>query len=334
VRGVQLAPLVIFSDITTQEVLIMPLDPHVKRFLHMLAASSISNRADLTPAEMRQAMLRLTRAIDVKGIPIGKTEHRDLPSAAGPLPVRIYVPAAINSTRSPAIVYFHGGAGVFCSVDTHDGLCRMLANESGCRVVSVDYRLAPEHKFPAAVEDSYFATRWISEHAPELDINSDCIAVAGDSSGGTLAAVVCQLAKQMGRPAIALQVLFCPVTDVRADTKSRKAYEEGYFFELPTFEWALGNYCSLGVDFEDPRISPLRATDFTDLPSAHIHTAEFDPLRDEGAAYAERLQRAGVTVRYICHEGMIHHFYGMAGIIPYARLAIHAASVAIKESLI
>jgi acetyl esterase/lipase len=210
----------------------------------------------------------------------------------------------------------------------------MLANESGCRVVSVDYRLAPEHKFPAAVEDSYFATKWVSEHAPELNINSDRIAVAGDSSGGTLAAVVCQLAKQMGRPAIALQVLFCPVTNARADTKSRKAYKEGYFFDLPIFEWALGNYCSPGVDFEDFRISPLRATDFADLPPAHIHTAEFDPLRDEGQAYAERLRRAGVKVRYICHEGMIHHFYGMAGIIPYGRLAIHAAGVAIKESLI
>jgi acetyl esterase/lipase len=210
----------------------------------------------------------------------------------------------------------------------------MLANESGCRVVSVDYRLAPENKFPAAVEDSYFAVKWVSEHAPELDIDSNCIAVAGDSSGGTLAAVVCQLAKRIGRPAIALQVLFCPVTDVRADTSSRRAYKEGYFFELPIFEWALGNYCPLGVDFEDPRISPLRASDFVELPPAHIHTAEFDLLRDEGEAYAKRLQGAGVTVRYICHEGMIHHFYGMAGIIPYARLAIREAGVAIKESFI
>ena len=299
----------------------------------MLAASGMPNRSDLTPEKMRQAMLRLERTIGIKGIPIGRIERRDLPSVGGLLPVRIYVPAAINSTRSPAIVYFHGGAGVFCSVDTHDGLCRMLANKSGCRVVSVDYRLAPEHRFPAAVEDSYFATRWVSEHAWELDIDPNHIAVAGDSFGGTLAAVVCQLAKQMKAPTIALQVLFCPITDVHADTESRKTYKEGYFFELPTFEWALGHYCSPGADYQDPRVSPLHAMDFADLPPAHIHTAELDPLRDEGKAYAERLRCAGVPVRYTCHEGMIHHFYGMAGIIPYARLAIQAVGAAIKESL-
>jgi acetyl esterase len=311
----------------------MPLDPHVKRFLYMLAAGGIPEVSDVTPAKMRRAILRLAQAVDVKGIPIGKTENRELPGPGGPLPICVYIPAAINTDKSAGLVYFHGGAGVFCSIETHDGLCRMLANESGCRVISVDYRLAPEHKFPAAVEDSYFATKWVSEHALELGIDRDRIAIGGDSSGGTLAAVVCQLAKQTGGPSLALQVLFCPVTDVSADTESRIAYAERYFFDKATMEWALRHYCPPGIDLEDPRISPLRATDLAGLPPAHFHTAEFDPFRDEGKGYADRLEHAGVKVRYTCHEGMIHHFYGMAGVIPYARLVMRAAGTAIKEAL-
>ncbi|HTW89496.1 MAG TPA: alpha/beta hydrolase [Candidatus Binataceae bacterium] len=311
----------------------MPLDPHVKRFLHMVSAGGIPEASELTPAEMRQAILRLAQTVDVKDISIGKTENRELPGPGGPLPIRIYIPAAINTDKSAGLVYFHGGTGVFCTIETHDGLCRMLANESSCRIISVGYRLAPEHKFPAAVEDSYFAIRWVFEHASELGIAPNRIAVGGDSAGGTLAAVVCQLARQAGGPNPALQVLFCPVTDVIADTESRKAFAEHYFFDKTTMEWALKHYCPPGIDLEDPRISPLRASDLAGLPPAHIHTAEFDPLRDEGKAYADRLERAGVKVRYTCHAGMIHHFYGMGGVIPYARLAMRAAGTAIRESL-
>jgi acetyl esterase/lipase len=311
-----------------------PLDPHVKRFLSMVAAGITRDVAELTPQEMRQAILRLAQTVDVKDILVGKIENRELPGPGGPLPIRVYIPAAINTNKSAGLVYFHGGAGVFCNIETHDGLCRMLANESGCRVISVDYRLAPEHKFPAAVEDSYLAARWVSEHASELGIDPKRIAVGGDSAGGTLAAVVCQLAKQTGRLSLALQVLFCPVTDVSADTESRRAFAERYFFDRTTMEWALRHYCPPGIDLGDPRLSPLRATDLAGLAPAHIHTAEFDPVRDEGKAYADRLERAGVKVRYTCHEGMIHHFYAMAGVVPYARLAVRAAGAAIKEALV
>jgi acetyl esterase/lipase len=311
----------------------MPLDPHVKKFLRMVAVGGIPAVSELTPLKMRQAILRLARALDAKNIPIGKTENRELPGLGAPLPVRFYIPAAINTDKTAGLVYFHGGAGVFCNIETHDGLCRMLANESGCCVISVDYRLAPEHKFPAAVEDSWLATKWVAEHALELGIDPERIAVGGDSAGGTLAAVVCHLAKQTGAPKLALQVLLCPVTDVSANTDSRKAYAERYFFDLAIMEWAFKHYCPPGIDSEDPRISPLRASDLTGLPPAQIHTAEFDPFRDEGKAYADRLRRAGVSVRYTCHEGMIHHFYAMAGVIPYAWLAIRAAGAAIKEAL-
>jgi acetyl esterase/lipase len=310
----------------------MPLNSHAKRFLDMLTMGGTLEAAELTPTRMRAELLRLSRIMDAKNVPIARIENRRLPSD-GEIPTRVYVPAESAARASPGLVYFHGGTGVFCSVETHDGLCRMLANASGCRVISVEYRLAPEHKFPAAVEDSFAAARWIFEHALELGIDPERLAVGGDSAGGTLAAVVCQLARQAATPRIALQVLLCPVTDIGAETPSRRNYAEGYFLSKATMEWALRHYCPPDADLSDPRLSPLRACDLRGLPPAHIHTAEFDPLRDEGKAYAHRLVQAGVDVRYTCHHGMIHHFYGMAAIIPYARTAIAAAGAAIREAL-
>jgi len=313
----------------------MPLDPHAKRILDMLAAGGMPARIpDFTAPKMRQAMLRLAQALDVKGIPIGKIEDRDLPGSGGALAVRIYTPALVEAQHeSPGIVYFHGGAGVFCSIETHDGLCRMLANASGCRVIAVDYRLAPEHPFPAAVEDSYFASEWVWRHARQLGIDPTRLAVGGDSAGGTLAAVVCQLAKRAGAPSLALQVLFCPVTNLSQESQSWATYGERFFLDRKTLDWAVSEYCPAGTDLADIRISPLRALDLAGLPPAHIHTAQFDPLRDEGKAYADALARAGVPVRYVCHEGMIHHFYCMASAIPYARAAIAQAGAAMHEAL-
>jgi acetyl esterase/lipase len=310
----------------------MPLDSHAKRFLDMLAVGGALQAAELTPATMREELLRLSRIMDVKNVPIAQIENRRLHSD-GEIPIRVYVPAETTAKALPGLVYFHGGMGVFCSIETHEGLCRMLANASGCRVISVEYRLAPEHKFPAAVEDSFAAAKWTYEHALELGIDPERLAVGGDSAGGTLAAVVCQLAKQATKPRIALQVLLSPVTDLGAETLSRRTYAEGYFLDNATMEWALRHYCSPEADLSDPRLSPFRARDLRGLPPAHIHTAEFDPLRDEGKAYADRLVQAGVDVRYTCHPGMIHHFYGMAAIIPYAGTAIRAAGAAIREAL-
>jgi acetyl esterase len=203
---------------------------------------------------------------------IGKIENRILPGPAGPLPFRVYTPAAANDEPSGGVIFFHGGAWVLGDLDTHDCLCRILANESGCRVVSVDYRLAPEHPFPAAVEDACAATAWIADHAAELAIDPTCLAVAGDSAGGTLAAVVCQTAKGSGLK-IALQVLLCPVTDIAPDNQSRREFAEGYFLEGPLMSWAGTHYLPSGVDINDPRLSPLRAPDLSGLPPALIHTA-------------------------------------------------------------
>lgn len=311
----------------------MSLDPHVKGLLDMLAASGRPKVWQLTPAEARQAFLALAQATDAKDVPIGRIENGELPGPAGPLPFRSYTPAAAVAGPLAGLVYFHGGGFVIGSLDTYDGLCRMLANESGCRVISVDYRLAPEHKFPAAVEDAYAATKWVAQHAATLGIDPNRIAVGGDSAGGNLAAVVCQLAKKAGGPKLALQILFCAPTDITAETESRLAFAEGYFLETASMRWFGDQYYLPDADRRDPRISPLHAADVAGLPPAHIHTAGFDPLRDEGKAYADRLERSGVTVRYTCHEGMIHHFYAMAGAIPYARSAMKTAGAAIKTAL-
>jgi len=298
----------------------------------MVAAAGVPEVSRLTPSEMRQAVIGLSQMLDVKDVPIGRIENGELPGPTGPIAIRIYGPVAQDGSL-PGLVYFHGGGFVFGSIDTHDGFCRMLANESGSRVISVEYRLAPEHRFPAAVEDSYAATCWIAEHARELNIDPKRLAVAGDSAGGNLAAVICQMAVQSGRPRLALQVLFCPAMDTCIETPSRKSYADGYFLTEETLNWTFNHYRPADLDFNDPRIFPLRASSFLGVPPAQIHTAEFDPLRDEGRLYADLLERAGVPVQYICHPGMIHHFYCMAGAIPSARAVIKVAGEAIKNAL-
>ena len=309
----------------------MQLDTNARLLLDMVAASGEPKLWDLTPPQARKKVVELTRRVECKEA-IGKIEDRTLPGPAGPLPFRVYTPLAADDEPSGGVIFFHGGAWVLGDLDTHDCLCRILANESGCRLISVDYRLAPEHPFPAAVEDACAATSWIAAHAVELAIDPTCLGVAGDSAGGTLAAVVCQSAKGSDFK-IALQVLLCPATDIAADTQSRREFAEGYFLEGPLISWAGAHYLPLGVDINDPRLSPLRAPSLSGLPPAHIHTAGFDILREEGKAYADALERAGVKVRHVCHEHMIHHFYAMAGAIPYARTALKAMGADIKAAL-
>jgi acetyl esterase len=311
----------------------MPLDPQAKRILRMLDTADEARQVRVwTPARMREAMVRLAQTCDLRG-PAGGVENRELPRVDATLPMRIFSPAETAVEQvTPGIVYFHGGAGVFCGIETHEGLCRLLADTSGCRVVSVGYRLAPEHPFPAAIEDAWFASCWVSEYAGALNIDRSRIAGGGDSVGGTLAAVVCQRAKQEGRPALALQLLLCPVTDATCETASWRTYAQGYFLERATLDWAMALYAPQ-TDRRDVRLSPLRALDLAALPPAHVHTAEFDPLRDEGKAYAERLARAGVPVRYTCHAGMIHHFYCMARAISYGEAAIRHVGAAVQQAL-
>ena len=310
----------------------MPLDLHTKRLLEMIAAGRPEESHAPSAESLRRSMMHLAEAADVRRVPIGRVEDRELNARGAPLTVRIYTPCDADASPLPCIVYFHGGTGVFCGIATHDGLCRLLANSSGCRVISVGYRLAPEHPFPAAIDDAAWVTRWIAEHASELDVDPERLVVAGDSAGGTIAAVICQLAARADAPRIALQVLLCPVTDLAEESESRRTLATGYFIERSTLEWAKGVYCA-GANLADPRISPLRASSFAGLPPAHIHTAEFDPMRDEGEAYANALAAAGVPVHYTCHTGLIHHFYCMAGAIPRARTVLMSVGDAIRNAV-
>ena len=310
----------------------MQLDPYARRFLDMIAAARAPDISQLTPAQMRLAYANLARLMEGPSAPAVAIENAELAGPAGPLPIRIYTPS-VPAMPSSGLIFFHGGGWVFGSIETHDGLCRRLASEAGCRVISVEYRLAPEHGFPAAVEDALAATRWIANNADKFGIDPKKLAIGGDSAGGNLAAVVCQSARGTGGSALALQVLLCPVLDLGLDSPSRRAFAEGYFLNRETVDWSLRHYLPPNVDISDPRVSPLRAADLRGLPPAHIHTAQFDPLCDEGKDYADRLKQAGVDVRYIRHDGMIHNFYAMAGIIPYARTALKEIGSAIRDAL-
>lgn len=305
----------------------MALDTQVKRFLERLAAGP--PHRPLTVAERRA---QLERLLSLGGQPerVARIEKRTIHGPAGLLRLWVYTPVGAPIGLLPGLVYFHGGGFVAGSLETHDGICRSLANASGCRLVAVDYRLGPEAPFPAAVQDACAATRWAADHAERLGIDARHICVAGDAAGGTLAAVVAQtLAAEKGPP-LALQYLLCPILDHQAETPSRGDFGSGYLLEREILEHDLRHYLDEAADTGDPRISPLRAQRLEGLPAACIHTAECDPLRDEGAAYAERLERAGVRVSYRCHPGMIHLFYGLKAVIPYATTAFRLMGADIR----
>jgi acetyl esterase len=311
----------------------MPLDPHAKKLLEMLNAAGAADLSRIAPEEMRKDFERLAAMVGVNGVAVEAAEDRAIPGPGGPIPIRVYTPKASRGATLPGLIYFHGGGCVFGSIASHDSFCRLLANAGACRVVSVGYRLAPEHKFPAALEDAFAVTCRIAEHGREFLIDPRRLAVAGDSIGGGLATVVCRMARDTGGPAIALQLLLCPVVDLSRRSDTRIAFASGYFLSQATIDWTVKHYCAPGTDLTDPRVSPLLADDLSGLPAAQVHTAEYDPLRSEGAAFAERLQRAGGAVRHTCHAGMIHHFYAMGGVIPYARTAVAEIGAGIRSAL-
>ena len=311
----------------------MPLDPKVRRFLDTLAAMNPPNALTLTVSERRSAVAQL---LGFSGRPeaVGAISELTLPGPDGALRLRMYAPAAaLSGEILSGLIYFHGGGLVAGSLDTHDPICRSLSNASGCRVLSVDYRLAPEHPFPAAVADGCAATAWIATHAGELAVDPQRLGLSGDSAGATLAAVVCQATAAAARVPVAFQFLLCPITDSAAESDSRRTLAQGYLLDRDTLEHDLRYYLAANTDRADPRISPLRAADLSRLPPTVVHTAEFDPLRDEGHAYAQRLAREGVRTIYRCHPGMIHLFYGMRGVIAYAGAAFELMGADIRSLL-
>src|SRR5580658_2434736 len=306
------------------------LHPQARTLLETMDAQGGPPLESMTAAEARASRLEPMKMLGGEPDALGRVEDLSIPRPDGDLPVRIYAnePGGLR----PGLLYFHGGGFVFGNLDTHDAVCRALAKESGTVVISVDYRLAPEHKFPAAVEDSHAATVWLAANAASLGIDARRIAVGGDSAGGNLAAVVAMRCRDAGGPALALQVLLYPVTDFSTfETASHRELAEGYFLNRAAMDWFSAHYLTSDDQKRDPEVSPLLARDLSGLPAALVITAEFDPLRDEGEAYAQRLGQAGVAVTMTRYPGMIHGFVSMRGVLTGGRDAIREAAEAIRS---
>ena len=304
----------------------MSLDPHVRRFLDTLAIGA-SGRIDL--AARRQGQRVLAKLAGTEERPLDVADLA-LPLPAGPRAARLYTP--VGATRAgPGLVFFHGGGLVAGDLDTHDALCRSLAASSNCRLVAVEYRLAPEHPFPAAIEDAVAAFAHVALEAAAFGIDPTRLAVGGDSAGAGLAARVCQEMRGH-RPAIAAQLLLCPVLDLRCRSVTHAAFATGYLLDAATMQHDIAA-CGVAERIEDPRVSPLLEPDLTGLPAAHIHTAAYDMVRDDGAAYAERLGEACVPTTYVCHPGMIHAFYGLGRLVPAARAILAGIGTAFGSTL-
>jgi acetyl esterase len=291
----------------------MSLDPDVRVHLDRLAALGTPPITELTPVEARATMEATAAELWGPADIVGAVVDRAFP---GPIRVRTYEPE--HAGALPALVYFHGGGWVIGSLDTHDPLCRAFASRTPCVVVSVDYRLAPEHPFPAAVEDAWAATAWVAQHAATLGVDPARIAVGGDSAGGTLAAVVAIRARNHGL-ALAHQLLVYPVTDVDFDRPSYVENATGYGLTRDAMRWFWSHYLGDGGDGTSPEASPLRTPDLAGVAPATVLTVELDPLRDEGDAYADRLRAAGVPVRHERFDGLIHGVIRMPAAVPRGR---------------
>jgi len=263
--------------------------------------------------------------------PVAHVEYRELPGSEGAIPVRIYTPAGTGPF--PVLVFFHGGGWVLCNLDTHDPVCRSLANGARCIVVSVDYRLAPEHKFPAAPHDCYAATQWVINNATLINGDPARVAVGGDSAGGNLAAVVALMARDRREPAPIFQLLVYPVTDhYKPGTPSHHENAEGYFLTGDDMVWFWNHYLNSDADANNPYACPLRAASLAGLPPALVITAEFDPLRDEGETYAARLRESGVAAELLRYDGMIHGFISMGGVLEQGRDALELAAARLRSA--
>jgi len=299
----------------------MPVDPQIQMLLDVGAA--LPPLHTLTPAQARTQFA----ARDIPGVRIpqvARVTNRDMQGPGGSLALRVYTPLGVGPF--PLMAFFHGSGFVVCSLDTHDGMCRNLCAGTGCVVVSVDYRLAPEHKFPAAPDDCLAATRWAASNAAALDADPGRIFVAGDSAGGNLAAVTALRIRDEGGPKLLGQLLIYPVTDYPdPGPPSMTENAEGYGLTRKGMEWFWGHYLSDRSHAANPHASPLRATDLSRLPPALVITAEYDPLRDEAEYYADRLRQAGVPTQMKRWDGMNHGFFFVPGVVAKSSAAIDEA---------
>jgi len=307
----------------------MPLDAQAQAILDQFAGMNVPPLHQMSVAQARELMLNM---VALGGAPeaVARVEDRRVPGPAGDIPVRVYTPA--GNAPFPVLVYFHGGGWVIGSIEVYDGACRSLASRAGCIVVSVEYRLAPEHPFPAAPEDCYAATRWVAEHAATFGGDATRLAVGGDSAGGNLAAVVALMARDRGGPTLVHQLLIYPVTDADFETRSYRQNAEGYFLTRADMIWFWNHYAPREEQRRNPYAAPLRAPSLRGLPPAHVVTAEFDPLRDDGDAYAARLREEGVPVQLSRYDGMIHGFVQMGSVVERGRAALDEAALGLRTA--
>jgi acetyl esterase/lipase len=300
----------------------------------MLAAAGEARGGYDQVAERRQALTNLAELVDPPGAElIGGMSDRLLPVSDGAIVLRIYSPVGKPERVLPGIVFLHGGGWVAGNLETHDGFCRRLANESGCRVIAADYRLAPEHPFPHGLEDGYAAFCHVARNPRIFGIDANRLGIAGDSAGGTLAAAIAIRARDTSGPHISFQLLICPILDLHGESAARRELADGFFLDRATLRRDLELYVPGSANLSDPRLSPLLTPDLSGLPPAFIHTGQFDPFSDEGEAYAARLASAGVAVHGKTHAGMIHYFYCMPRMIPYTHQAMQVIGAELRYAV-
>lgn len=305
----------------------MPVDPQAQMVMDQMAALGLPPVHTISPALARvYARARLRPP----GPPVAKVEDYLVPGHAGDITARIYTPEGTGPF--PLLVWFHGGGWVFGDLDSADSTARNLAVGAGCVVASVDYRLAPDTKFPGPVEDCYVAAQWLAKNAQSLNADPTKVAVGGDSAGGNLAAVVCLMARDRNGPSFVFQLLVYPVIGVDFTTPSYQQNADGYLLTKDSMVWFWNHYLTGAVDATNPYAVPAKANDLSGLPEAMVITAEFDPLRDEGESYAQRLQASQVPTHYQCYDGMVHGFFAMSALIDRAKDAVTDASSALQRS--
>jgi acetyl esterase len=307
----------------------VPLDPQSKTILDLMAQMNVPDFSTLSPEEARKLFGQMPRP--QPPTPVAGVEDRAVPGPGGEIPVRIYTPD--SATPRAGLVYFHGGGWVIGDLESHDEVCRRLAARSGATVVATHYRLAPETRFPGAAEDCYAAARWVSENAGGLGIDPGRLAIGGDSAGGNLTAVVTQMARDRGGPSLRFQLLIYPVTDCDYETPSYIENADGYFLTRRAMRWFWDHYVPDPAERVHAYASPLRAESHSELPPALVITAEYDPLRDEGEAYAKALEKAGVAVQCSRYAGMLHGFVAFTGLVDQAQRAVDEAAEAMRRAL-
>jgi acetyl esterase len=312
----------------------MPLDPDAQRVLDLIRESGRPPYETLEPAAARELYRKGRTVLQPEPPPVALVRDLNAPTPHGAVPLRLYRGAGTKDGAAlPALVFLHGGGWVFGDLDTHDGPCRMLANAARCVVVSVDYRLAPEHKFPAAFDDSVAATAWIADNAAALGIDPTRLAVGGDSAGGNLAAAVCLWARERGAPKLCFQLLVYPALDMGMTADSHRVHTHGLPLTHATAAWFRDLYLRQVDDQADWRASPLRAADVGGLPPAYVLTAGYDPLCSEGELFAQRLRAAGGAVTHRHLPDQIHGFMTMGRIIAAALPAIDDAGAVLARAL-